>query len=230
MLTAKVTRGKYKGKLLYPHKGKKDSKYVASLTRFEEDYVRTDSLDELAALVKAGYGARMSNDEIPNAPSFITHSKILVSEELTLEPTEFLSNSVEERNLDGDSIAKVRKEQSFLRAHLLRGRQTAECTLCGETFPFDFLVAAHIKKRSACTTDEKLDFDNVAALMCKAGCDDLFEKGYVAVVDGIIVQARSKQITNKLNELINQLTGKAVQNWAGSELYYRWHQKAHVKS
>ena len=31
---------------------------------------------------------------------------------------------------------------------------------------------------------ERLDIKNIAISMCKFGCDDLFEKSYVAVVNG----------------------------------------------
>ena len=46
-----------------------------------------------------------------------------------------------------------------------------------------FLVAAHIKKRSVCTDAEKRDLKYVAMSACKFGCDELFERGYIAVAD-----------------------------------------------
>lgn len=229
-LQAKVSRGDYKGTLLSPHKNKEDNKYIASLSRFEEDYVRVDTVEELAVLVKSGYGARMSNGDISNAPSFIVSSNVSISSDSPLNPSEHLSTSIDERDLEWDSVTKVRKEQSYLRAHLLKGQKVAKCSLCGEKLPFDLLIAAHIKKRSKCKSHEKLDFDNVATLMCKTGCDDFFEKGYVVVINGVIIQAKKKNVTPKVQSLIDDLVGNKVPNWAGSEQYYKWHQKAHYKN
>jgi len=226
-LLAKVSWGEYKDTPLYPHKNKEDNRYIASLSRFEEDYVRVDTLDELATLVRSGYGARMSNDDIRNAPSLKVSSKISISSDSSLKPIDHLPTSIHERNLEGDSVAKFRKEQSFLRAYLLKGKEVEKCSLCGESFPFDLLVAAHIKKRSKCEVHEKLDFDNIATLMCKTGCDDFFEKGYIVVIDGVITQAKKKGLTAKVQFLIDQLVGNKVLNWIGSERYYKWHEKAH---
>lgn len=228
-LQAKVSRGDYKGTSLFPHKHKEDNKYVASLSRFEEDYVRVDTIEELATLVESGYGARMSNNAIPNAPSLIVSSNISNSAIIPIEPFEHLPTSIRERDLESDSVAKVRKEQSYLRAHLLQGKNVAKCSLCGEEFPFDLLVAAHIKKRSKCEDYEKLDFNNIATLMCKTGCDDFFEKGYIVVISGEIIQAKRKGLTSRVQFLIDQLVGNTVPNWNGSKQYYEWHQKAHYK-
>lgn len=78
-LQAKVSAGAYKGKPLYPHLHK-DGKYVASPTRYEIDYIRVDELYELEVLVRSGYAARMSNPDIPNAPSLIISKNIQLSE------------------------------------------------------------------------------------------------------------------------------------------------------
>ncbi|ANO32795.1 hypothetical protein A6E01_06105 [Vibrio breoganii] len=228
-LQAEVSRGEFKGTPLFPHKHKEDGRYVASLSRFEEDYVRVDTIEELATLVETGYGARMSNNAIPNAPSLIVSSNISNSAVRSLVPSEHLPASIRERDLESDSVAKIRKEQTYLRAHLLKGKKVAKCSLCGEEFPFDLLVAAHIKKRSKCEDFEKLDFDNIATLMCKTGCDDFFEKGYVVVIEGEITQAKRKGLTSRVQSLIDQLVGNTVPNWEGSKRYYEWHQKAHYK-
>jgi hypothetical protein len=228
-LHAIIRSGDYKGTVLYPHKHE-DNKYVATTSRFEEDYIRVDTTDELESLVKAGYGARMSNSDIPNAPSYITHSKLFfpsITKIKSATPANFLKSIYSSTSLDTDSISKRRKEQSFLRAHLLKGQKESECVICREQFPFDLLVAAHIKKRSSCSINEKLDFDNVAALMCKTGCDDFFEKGYIVVEGSKVKPSKKTVISLKLSELIDNLTGKVVPNWSGSKKYYEWHHKKH---
>jgi len=79
-IRAQISRGNHKGKPLFPHKHA-DGKYVATTSRFEEDYVRVDSVDELKALIESGFGARMSNPDTGNAPSFIVNKKIQVEAE-----------------------------------------------------------------------------------------------------------------------------------------------------
>lgn len=59
-LTATVKRGNFRGVTLHPHKHA-DGMYVVSAERFEKDYVRVASLDEVERLVGLGLGCRMSN-------------------------------------------------------------------------------------------------------------------------------------------------------------------------
>ena len=224
-LQAKKNRGEFKGEPLFPHK-LKDGTYIASSSRYEVDYISVETEPELEALVRAGYGIRMSNPEIKQGQSFISNDKITISDSIdsenitvkTILPS--LSNDVD---LDSNSISKVRKEQKFLRVHLTNGLLIAKCTLCQNEFPVEMLIAAHIKKRSECTNIEKLDFDNVATLMCKVGCDDLFEKGYIFVQNGTIQQNSNRETTTYLDEIISKITGKTVSNWVGSKDYYLWH-------
>jgi hypothetical protein len=52
-------------------------------------------------------------------------------------------------DFDGVSLRPYRKEQGKLRQALLGDRLQAECDLCGYRVPSEFLVAAHIKRRSS---------------------------------------------------------------------------------
>lgn len=219
------SRGEHKGIPMYPHKHK-DGTYVASTSRFKEDYVYVNSEKELEALVRTGMGARMSNRDLENPASFIASKKIKYAEQDKPEvsPKSLLPELIDEADLDIDSKSKSRKEQAFLRAFLANGKLNQACVLCRKEFPIEFLIAAHIKKRSDCSRDEKLDFENVAALMCKAGCDDLYEKGYVYVSDGVVCKNTSRVTTPALDFLIGDLVGNTVRNWKGSEAYYKHHE------
>lgn len=223
-LRATISRGEHKDKPLYPHKHE-DGKYVATTSRFEDDYIRVDTLEELEVLVRAGYGARMSNAKIGNAPSFIVSRNISVEDSSidSVSAARLLPSIIDEVDLDRDSRAKSRKEQSFLRAYLLSNCPTGSCVICRYDFPFDMLVAAHLKKRAECTTDEKKDIGNVAALMCKTGCDDLYEKGYISVDGGRVVETKKHTGTSRLSDVISRVLGNEVPNWPDSAKYYEWH-------
>lgn len=221
MLHAKISRGDHKGKTLSPHKHE-DGKFVATTSRFEGDYIRVDSINELVALVQSGYGARMSNPSTGNAPSYIVNKNLLLDEDLETTPlTKGLKTAVLESELDAETRSKYRKEQSLLRALLLGKTKKGECVICQKEFPFDLLIAAHLKMRSECSIEEKSDLKNVAALMCKTGCDDLYEKGYISVQNSFIVKNK-QNTTPAVDEIVEKLVGKNVKNWPRSFKYYEW--------
>ena len=61
-----VSRGTEPGAVLTPHLHD-DGKYVASMTRFEQDYIRVESIRELGILAQHSFSVRMSS------PSSISH-------------------------------------------------------------------------------------------------------------------------------------------------------------
>ncbi|WP_024658656.1 hypothetical protein N027_00870 [Pseudomonas syringae USA007] len=220
---ANVSRGDHKGAPLYPHVHE-DGKYVASPTRFEIDYIRVDEIDELEVLVRSGYAVRMSNPEISNAPSLIISKNIHFTEHgARITPADLLPAIIDQTNLDRECVSKVRKEQAFLRAHLLKGSLIGKCVICHHDFPIDMLVAAHLKMRSACNNAERKDIDNIAALMCKTGCDDLYERGYITVDTGSVISTKAKNVTPRLSKVIESIVGNLVPNWTASAHYYEWH-------
>lgn len=81
---------------------------------------------------------------------------------------------------DVERVTYGRSEQRALRKFLLRGRDQAECGLCGQPTDAKYLVAAHIKPRRDCTEEERRD-PNVAMLACLMGCDAAFENGDLRV-------------------------------------------------
>jgi len=112
-----------------------------------------------------------------------------------------------DEDLEGHTTQSYRKDQVRLRQTLLNGRSKAPCIICGSVFPEEFLWAAHLKKRSACTEKEKRDHANVAKLMCKFGCDDLYERGYIGVQDGkirVLRQSDSTIVKQRLLSLNNR--------------------------
>lgn len=101
----------------------------------------------------------------------------------------------------------ARREQQMLRRQRLGSTTEAPCDLCARVFPVHHLRAAHIKKRSLCTSAEKLD-PNVAMVAC-IECDALFESGDVIVdADGTIRATRRNPVTPDLETLVNARAGK----------------------
>ena len=149
----------------------------------------------------------------------------LQSEYLTLEPLEQLWDETL-REIDGALDIKVeglrRAEQSYARHRLLKGKSSGTCLLCGHTFNKDFLIAAHIKKRSACTDEEKRDIDSNMMLACIFGCDVLYEKGYIALVDGSI-QVSSQLVDPEARAYTKRYTDRIFPTTTLSKQYFNWH-------
>jgi hypothetical protein len=125
--------------------------------------------------------------------------------------------------LDKQRQVFTRQEQRILREVVVGKAETALCALCNREFPTAFLVAAHIKKRSACSDRERRDFENNVIPMCKLGCDDLFERGYVAVRDGIVRSTRRTR-TEALDAYLSQIVGERCRRWnTRTAKYFRWH-------
>lgn len=77
-LHAIVRRGKAAGTILTPHIHA-DGCYVVSASRYEKDYIRIRSIDEVKEYLGRGYSLRMSNQDEANhrAPSLIAPASII---------------------------------------------------------------------------------------------------------------------------------------------------------
>ena len=115
-----------------------------------------------------------------------------------------------ENNLDNTTVGTSRREQGLLRRYLFNNNEFSRCGICNHEYPVNMLVAAHIKKRASCTTKECLDYKNITMPMCKMGCDDLYEKGYIYVEDGKIIRNPEKEssITPKIRHYLLSIGDK----------------------
>jgi hypothetical protein len=132
--------------------------------------------------------------------------------------------------LDAVGQTLIRKEQGFLRRQLFGRRRYDRCCVCGSELPTDLLVAAHIKKRSLCSHAERLDYRNNVVSMCKLGCDDLFEKGYIFVANGLVTQNvnRSNGTTVSLVAALERVVGRRCGFAStGAHAYFDWHRRFH---
>ena len=103
--------------------------------------------------------------------------------------------------------AQSRKEQGLLRSILFKNLNEVQCAICHKTLPTDLLVAAHIKPRSKCTTSERKN-PNIVMPVCKVGCDDFFEKGYVIVDENGFVRVNGRMsLSPDLEKLLQKING-----------------------
>lgn len=152
-------------------------------------------------------------------------SNIICEETSEEDYTQAVETLSKEESLDNKIFANTRKEQSFLRNYLFKGQPIGRCGICGKEFPVDLLVTAHIKKRSECSNEEKLDYKNVVMPMCKCGCDSAYENGYIYVDEhGIVRQNHDKNVTSDMNEMLQKLDGNTcAQHNLSSAPYFEYH-------
>ncbi|HDR3345752.1 TPA: hypothetical protein QCN45_003548 [Bacillus cereus] len=112
-------------------------------------------------------------------------------------------------SLDSEVRGNARKKQGLLRSYLFIYKKTCNCENCPKEFPIDILVAAHIKKRALCTTEERLDIEHIAIPMYKFNCDELFERGYISISDGRIVSlVDERYFLDTVKRYIETINGK----------------------
>jgi hypothetical protein len=111
---------------------------------------------------------------------------------------------------DATAIARIRTEQSQLRAYLLDDRASAECGICNRAMPADLLVAGHIIPRRNLDDAQRRDFESVAMLVCVLGCDALFESGYLVVgKDGRVAAGRATSAESVVEQVAVRTGGRS---------------------
>lgn len=133
------------------------------------------------------------------------------------------------KDLDARRETLQRTEQGFLRDYLFSGKALALCAICRREFPIELLRAAHIKRRADCSTEEKRDYKNNVMATCTFGCDELFERGYLTVIDGTVRISTDHKITSStVKRYLDRFSGKTC-SWcsAGRKPYFKWHSDKH---
>lgn len=145
--------------------------------------------------------------------------------EVTLEEAR---QEIKTQLTDGTATRPTRLEHKYIVRHLFQNKLTSHCCICQNEYPRHLLVAAHIKKRAACSNQEKLDIENIAIAMCRLGCDPLFEHGYLSVRDGTVVKHPSREMTLATANYVETVLGKKVAGWGRkNRKYFAWHLDAH---
>jgi len=66
--------------------------------------------------------------------------------------------------------------------------------------------------------------------MCKFGCDDLFEKGYISIINGKVT-INNKTSTKALRLYLKTLEGLNCTYWnSDTKKYFEWHVNHHLLS
>jgi hypothetical protein len=144
---------------------------------------------------------------------------------------EYVKKIIDLEKTDGVSLSKTRKEQSHLRNILFKNKKEDFCGICNNELPINLLWCSHIKKRSECTYEERTDYNNIVMPMCKFGCDELYEKGYIYVVDGIIKINPAMKTTKDLRGKLLQVSGKKIDSKYYNEntiIYFNYHEKKYT--
>ena len=166
--------------------------------------------------------------EIGEQSSQITADKTFCDEDI-----KSLYERLEGVDFDDLPVGQLRLEQGLLRKYLIEQNSLAskngiKCQICNKYFPKDLLIAAHVKKRSLCNTQEKLDFKNIAMLQC-ASCDKLFENGYIYISDvGTIEINQYATVTQDLNKELSRLSNNRCDYYDGTKTrlsYIQFHRE-----
>ena len=160
-----------------------------------------------------------------------TRAKMQKYESKTQNRIQKLMKKIANKKGTDQLITSIRREeQNDLRKAIFGSRKEnpeIECAMCGRSFPNhgDFIVCAHIKRRSDATEEERLN-PLIVAPMCKFGCDALFEAGAIIVDSNGVIQI-NENVARKTSDLFSaadELVGKSCTRYVdGNEDFFAHH-------
>ena len=104
--------------------------------------------------------------------------------------------------------SKQRIEQQLLREFHVGVKETT-CSLCHKKLPNELIVAGHIWERHKIKDEEIRKDPDIVMPVCKLGCDELFEKGFIVVGEtGNIIPDNRYIESEPLIEFAQQYNGK----------------------
>jgi hypothetical protein len=174
----------------------------------------------------------LDEDKSQNVFNALDLQSYTFTEDLTEEEyTNIVSQLALLEKTETETITKTRLEQSFLKKLLFKRKITGTCACCKKELPIAYLWASHIKKRSHCTLQERKD-QNIVIPLCKLGCDELFEKGYISVnAAGFFHGLNKKPTSIDLEKYIQSVNNQPCSyHNPGTSGYFRWHLDYHTKA
>lgn len=208
------------------------------------DEIKNQSIEMSSVNTLLGYSANNyvfgvmvldqdKSNKMMNAFDFFSPTYVpAITEEQAEKELEAVIDELEQNtSLEREVKGRARKEQNIIRGYLFGTKQTCSCGICGEEYPVDLLVAAHIKKRAHCSRREKSDIKHIAIPMCKFGCDDLFERGYIGVQRGEVISlVDTEYLPKSVKDYIENIQGKTCDSWnVENDKYFEWHTNYHTK-
>ncbi|MFI9589780.1 hypothetical protein [Nonomuraea sp. NPDC052265] len=175
---------------------------------------------------REGWTFRDGRIELAEAPQLL-----LPVQETLADPGELSRTTGLDLEGATDILREVtqRREQTKLRRHLLGGRTSGVCALCGRTLPIAYLHVAHIKRRDQADEKERRD-TAIVMLACVLGCDALFEQGAIYVdAQGLIRTCPTQALSSDLSAAVNALEGRrCTAHSSRSERYFHAHREHHA--
>jgi hypothetical protein len=170
-----------------------------------------------------GFNVLRQEQSISVMKTFDLESEIFV-EEITEEAyEEVLSKLQSLEETETEIISKRRLEQGYLKSNLFGKKTIGTCAGCKKEYPVSYLITAHIKKRAFCEPNERKDL-NIVMPMCKLGCDEIYEKGYISVSNGVFVDMSKTPNSAELQKYINQISGSKCDFYnEKTKAYFDWH-------
>ena len=170
-----------------------------------------------------GFNVLRQEQSISVMKTFDLESEIFV-EEITEETyEEVLSKLQSLEETETEIISKRRLEQGYLKSNLFGKKTIGTCACCKKEYPVSYLITAHIKKRAFCELNERKDL-NIVMPMCKLGCDEIYEKGYISVSNGVFVDMSKTPNSNELQRYINLISGSKCDFYNDkTKAYFDWH-------
>ena len=157
----------------------------------------------------------------------VDDTQVESEESTSSDPAELQKRLIELQGLDLPSASTARKEGGIFRRHLFGKGASAACHLCGRVLPVDLLVAAHIKRRSSASDQERRNLKIVMSA-CRLGCDELFEKNYIHVgaTGSIEINDLLTSITGDLKSYAQTLLGKVCLAFnTDTADFFQWHRE-----
>jgi len=170
-----------------------------------------------------GFNVLKPEQSVSVMKTFDLESEIFVEEitEEVFEEVLYRLKSLEETEVEITSSRRL--EQGFLKKILFGKKIIGTCAGCKKEFPVSYLITAHIKKRAFCELPERKDI-NVVMPMCKMGCDEIYEKGYISVLNGVFVDMLKTPNSSELQKYIEQIINTSCDFYnQKTKSYFEWH-------
>lgn len=170
-----------------------------------------------------GFNVLRPQQSVSVMKAFDLESEVFI-EEITEEKFEEVLSKLESlKETETEITSSRRLEQGYLKKNLFGKKIIGTCACCKREYPVSYLITAHIKKRAFCELHERKDL-NVVMPMCKLGCDELYEKGYISVSKGIFVDMLKTPNSTELQAYINQVSGSTCDFYnERTKAYFEWH-------